>query len=280
MSAGYCVIGWPIGHTMSPFLHNRLFSLSGKAEVYDAQAVPPESLGDFVSSRTGGGFNVTIPHKRAVIPFLDELDDSAKKYGAVNTVVCGNKKIGFNTDGYGFLKAIESNGISLSGKVLICGAGGAARTMIYQAADAGCEVHIAVRKGSSSAAELISDLQPVLPSKLYATTLDEVEGGYDIIINATPCGMYPDIYSCPLDEGTFVGCKAVFDAIYNPMDTVFIQRARKNGAKCAGGMDMLVWQAVRAHEIWYGAQFSQSDIKKLVEDANAEMARIFGGDPK
>ena len=269
----FAVIGHPIGHTMSPFIHNRLFELSGKQVDYKTFDIHPDSLCKQYDSTLSklNGFNITIPHKQAVIPMLKSLDDSAKLYGAVNCVDAA--QIGYNTDAFGFCSALDKSGIALAGRVLILGSGGAARTMAFEAVVAGCEVTVAAR--GESGQQLKSEIEQKLGKAIRVIPFDKVEGGYDLVVNATPVGMYPNTQASPLEFNQLDGCKALFDAVYNPRDTLLIQYARQHGMAVAEGMAMLVWQAVRAHEIWYGAEFNDEDISRLIDDANAEMTRIF-----
>ena len=274
----FAVIGHPIGHTMSPFIHKRLFALSGIEVEYLTLDIPPESL----ESEIGGilsklnGFNVTIPHKERIIPFLDSIDCSAEKYNAVNCVKNENGKLyGCSTDAFGFTEALKANGIPLSGKVLILGSGGAARTLAREACDNGCRLNIAVRNADLEKATELKGFLEENGGSVTVSTLDNIEGTYDLCVNATPVGMYPNTGAMAITAEQLSHCKALFDAVYNPRQTELIKTAERLGIKAVGGMAMLVWQAVKAHGFWYGAEFDPDDIKSLIEDANREMERIF-----
>lgn len=278
MSRKFTVIGHPLGHTMSPFIHDALFRLSGLPGEYGAQDIPPEELSArYADLRRLAGFNVTIPHKQAIIPLLDRLDESAARYGAVNTVACGEQAVGYNTDAYGFLKALQTSGISLGGPVLLCGCGGVARTMAYECLLAGGPLTLAVRESDLPAARaLAAELQQAIDdARVDIVRLDEAQGSFDLLINATPVGMYPRCDAMPVDEKLLAGCRHVFDAIYNPRKTLLLRVAERLGIPTVGGMPMLVWQAVRAHEIWDGTVYDLEDIRRLVEDSYAEMERLF-----
>lgn len=279
MTQKYAVIGHPIGHTMSPFIHKNLFALQGKDVDYLTLDITPDELESAMSGvlATLDGFNITIPHKEAIMPFTDVIDDSAKKYSAVNCISNRDgKTLGYSTDAFGFSKALESSGVSLSGKVLVLGSGGAARTLAREASDCGCEVTIAVRPHSIQKAEELKKWLTENKGTASICTYDEICGEYDLLINATPVGMYPNTDAMPVTEQQLMGCKAVFDAVYNPENTLLLKTAKKLGIKTVGGMAMLVWQAVKAHEHWYNAKFDQNSIEKLIADANCEMERIFG----
>ena len=278
MKQKFAVIGHPIGHTMSPFIHIKLFELQQKCVEYSVFDIHPDCLSEkfYVNLKSLDGFNITIPHKETILSLIDEVDESALKYNAVNCVLNKNgKTYGCSTDAFGFTKALETAGVLLTGKVLVLGAGGAARTLAREASDRGCEVTVAVRDGGTSKAKILTDWLNAHNGKASFTTINKVNGKFDLVINATPIGMYPNTDACPLTEEQLINCSAVFDAVYNPEETNLLKMAENLGLKTVGGMSMLVWQAVKAHEFWYGAEFNVKDIEKLIADANQEMTRIF-----
>lgn len=265
------LIGYPLGHSISPDIHKRLFSLSGIVADYNLFEIEPENFDSHIDFlRSLRGFNITIPHKRRILPYLDEIDARARRCGAVNTVKCENGKLsGYNTDSEGFLRALESADITLRGQVLLCGAGGVARMMACEALERGCNLTIATRDGVGARAAK-SDLLQIFPdADISDGLLSEVEGHFDLILNGTPSGMYPNIESCPLPSNVIQNADAVFDAVSNPCETNLVKTARASGAKAAGGLTMLVWQAVAAHEIWTGSHFDKKDIDLLEKDMAA-----------
>lgn len=274
----YAVLGYPLGHTMSPFIHEKLFAVHGVSAAYEKKELPPQELPQALAAlRKLNGFNLTIPHKSAILPFLDRLDDRAALYGAVNTVKCNDSLIGYNTDYIGFLRALEDGGVALSGSVLLCGAGGAAHMMAFEAASAGCSLTIAARpSGLPRARGLAEEIRQKIPGAAVGVcTYDAIEGDFDLLLNATPAGMYPHPEAMPVNERTVRRCRAVFDAIYNPRETMLLHTARLNGSKCAYGMPMLVWQAAAAQEIWNGLPFTAGQVAPVIEEANWEMERVF-----
>lgn len=278
--SNFYVIGHPIGHSMSPFIHQRLFSLQHFSASYFAKDIPSESLNAElpVLLRNSGGFNVTIPYKQAVIPFLDGLKGRAELYRSVNTVAAdAGGCCGYNTDADGFLRALKGGGIPLQGRVALLGCGGVGRTFACEAALAGCSIVNAVREsGRIKAEELRRFVQKLVPAVSYEiTSLNSLNGDFDLLINATPVGMYPNRNNSPVSASALAHTAAVFDAIYNPGDTLLLQTAEANGARTVGGMPMLVWQAVKAHEIWYGAEFPSAAVSQLIEEAETEMKRRF-----
>lgn len=272
----FAVIGHPIGHTMSPFIHNRLFELSGIQAEYTKLDIAPENLADEYNKVLSklDGYNITIPHKQNIIPLIDEIDEKAKMYGSVNTVanIDGVAK-GYTTDPDGFLKALDAAGITLYGRVVILGCGGVARTMAYEVVLKGLPLLFAVRKEDVEIAKsLCSEIEnTVKGAKVSFCLIDELSGDIDVLVNATPLGMFPKIDVQPVSDSVINRCASVFDAVYNPLETVLIKKALANGAKAVGGMSMLVWQAVVAHEKWDGSVYDKDDIAKLCVDSAEEL---------
>ena len=273
----FCLIGYPLGHSMSPVIHRELFKINNIDASYELQEISPESLTDaFETLKEYDGFNVTIPHKTGIRPCLDKLSDRAELFGAVNTVDVKNGKAeGHNTDCYGFLKALDMAGIELAGKALVCGSGGVSRMFAFESVLAGADLTIAVRDGDIQAAMLIKEeIKDRLSKVVQVKRLDEIDGEYDILINGTPVGMFPKTDACVLPKEKVQKCKAVFDAVYNPRETMLIKYAKEAGIKCSNGLPMLVWQAAVAQEIWFGVKFDMNDIKNVLNITEREMEKI------
>lgn len=271
MSLKYCIIGHPLKHTMSPPIHQKLFEISGEKGEYTVCDVPPEELKakafrEYINSING--YNVTIPYKVAIIPFLEKLHESARRYGAVNCVKTENgHTVGYNTDCIGFTRALKSTDLKLDGKILLLGCGGAGRMMAIETALNGGELTIVSRKESTKAQNVLHEIEYLAPKcKVTLTDYENIAGEFDLIINSTPVGMYPETDACPVSDEVLKNCKAAFDAIYNPKDTVLITKMKKMGKKALGGMSMLVWQAVVAHEIWYDAHYEDTDINNIISE--------------
>lgn len=282
----FAVIGHPIGHTMSPFIHTRLFSLSGLSPAYSVLDVPV--LADAVTAlRQLNGFNITIPHKTAILPFLDEVSEKALCFGSVNTVKNENGRLcGYTTDGIGCLKALGRAGLDFSGRVLLLGNGGAARAIAFEAVLTASTpiLDLAVRPASLEKAEALKGellalcnklLKPAQIRVLSYDALEKEEYFYDLLLNTTSVGMYPNANAAPVGESVLSRCSAVFDAVYNPGETALLRLAKSLGTHTIGGMGMLVCQAAAAHEIWYGAKFDDSAIEQLILDAQRETTRLF-----
>lgn len=272
----FAVIGHPIGHTMSPFIHTRLFALSGIDAEYTKLDIAPENLAQEYQKTLLklDGYNITIPHKQNIIPLIDEIDSKAKMYGSVNTVANrdGIAK-GYTTDPDGFLKALDASGIVLSGRVVILGCGGVARTMAYEVALKNLPVLFAVRIEDVKIAESLCEeiKKTISGAKADYCTIPQLEGDIDVLVNATPIGMFPRVDAQPVSDEIINKSANVFDAVYNPLETVLIKKAKANGANAVGGMSMLVWQAVVSHEHWDGSTYAVEDINKLCLDSANEL---------
>lgn len=281
----FAVIGHPIGHTMSPFIHKKLFELSGYNPEYSVLDIADvkasaEELGKY------DGLNITIPHKAAIIEILNSTDKKAGAFGSCNTVKNeGGILKGYTTDGAGCVMALESRGVYLSGDVLLLGNGGAARAVGFEAALSKelCSLTIALRASSKEKGEklkadvtALTGFDNIIIKDYESLSAENTE--YDLLINTTSVGMYPNTKASPVGEDVVSRCKAVFDAVYNPGMTKLLSMAEKMGKMIIPGIDMLVYQAVKAHEIWYGAEFKREDISFLCEKAAEETAKLFGGD--
>lgn len=279
MTRNFCILGGSLKHTMSPPIHERLFSLSEKQGVYSITEVPAEELAEKIHELNKlNGYNVTIPHKVSVIPFLDELDETAKRYGAVNCVFnTGSKLIGYNTDVDGFLRSLEAGGGKLGGDVLLLGSGGVGRMMAIEAVRGGSRLTIAVLENVIPEAEkVVEDIKKLCPdADVKITTLDKIHGNFDLMINSTPVGMYPKTDACVVSDEIIKNVKFIFEAIYNPVETLLMKKAKTFGIPTIGGMAMLVWQAVSAHEIWDNVKYKDSDISTLIFNMEDIVRRDF-----
>ncbi len=267
----YALIGYPLGHSMSPFIHKNLFSLAKAEGNYNLLEIPSERLRREEFSGFDG-FNVTIPYKIDVISLLDSLEGIAKQINSVNTVTrVGEKLVGYNTDYDGMLYSLKSANIELKGKIVLCGAGGVARMMAHAVAISGSELTI-IARNEAKAKSLADEIE-----RTYNVSVSLADSGenYDLLLNGTPAGMYPNVDTLPTNESLISRCESIFDAVYNPKDTKLISLAKSNGSKIAYGMPMLVYQAAAAQKIWYNAQFSDEDIANLCEQTQIELERKF-----
>lgn len=270
----YTLIGYPLGHSMSPWIHERLFKMAGREGAYTLTELPPEAFADTVAElRALNGFNITIPYKTDIIPYLDELDETAARYRSVNCVQNTNgKAIGYNTDCTGFLRSVEN--FDLGGRVLLIGCGGVGRMMAMEAVLAGADLTL-TEKDLPKAEALAAELRAAVPGASLRILEDAPEEHFDLLMNATPVGMYPKTDRCPVTDTLIAQCDAVFDVIYNPTETLLVQKARALGKPAVGGAAMLVWQAVRAHEIWDGDSYAPADIAALIAAMEEKVNRSF-----
>jgi shikimate dehydrogenase len=249
-----CIIGWPVEHSLSPAMLNTAFRVAGLDWVYVPLPVAPQDVAAAVAGiRALGiaGANVTMPHKRSVIEHLDEVSGEAERIGAVNVIVrAGDRLIGANTDGAGFLRFLtRTAGVDPSGKrALLLGAGGAARAVGVALADAGASVLLAARdlERGEEVAEAIGAHVAVVGFADAPAAL----GDADLIVNATPVGQTET--GMPLDGGGIEQRHVVVDLVYAPPSTPLLQAARARGARAYNGLGMLVEQAALAFELWTG----------------------------
>jgi shikimate dehydrogenase len=267
------VIGDPIEHTMSPVMHNAAFKELGLDYLYVPLRVKREELGKAVESVRAlniRGLNVTLPHKVAIISFLDELDPLARKIGAVNTIVNDDGVLtGYNTDATGFLQALLEGEVKPEGKkVIILGAGGASRAISFILAERGAHLVILNRLLELDwAEELAQRVSKVFAKEVKALELNEknlemVLEGADILINATSVGMSPDVDETPVPARLLKPGLIVFDIVYNPIKTRLLKEAETAGAQTIGGLDMLAWQGAIAFEKWTGRKAPLDLMKK------------------
>ncbi len=279
----YAVVGHPIGHTLSPFIHTNLMTLSGVDGDYGIYDIAPEKLAlefENTLSKQLDGFNATIPHKRAVVPLLDETDETSALYGSVNTVAFTReggtvRSKGFTTDGTGFELALSNAGFNIGGRAVIVGCGGVGRVFANVCAAHGCTLTILeCEEALAGASEFVKSLNERCgenTARVFRT--DMYDGESDLLINATPLGMYPKTDGCAASDKLINGAAQVFDAVYNPVETVLVKKAMANGAKAMTGMTMLVYQAAASQTIWNGSEFDPRSIDDIAKKCVEELAK-------
>lgn len=270
------LIGNPVLHSISPFIHKRLFEISKVSadyELFDVATDKLESNMSFFNSLDG--YNVTLPYKQKIIHFLDNLCDKANMYKCVNTVKNNCCSCGYNTDADGFLSALAFEKINPDKNVTIFGCGGAARIFCFELARRGCNVTIVVREKSLFKAKMLAnDIKKITNKTININFIKNIPKDIDVFINATPIGMFPNIDDCPISDSDIKNCRAIFDAIYNPIETKLIKKARSNGSKVASGISMLVFQAVFAQNIWNKSVFSDDDVFQLILDSKKILKKL------
>lgn len=246
----YGCIAEHLGHSFSALIHARLADYR-----YELRELSPCEVAGFMQARDFRAINVTIPYKQTVIPYLDEIDDIARRIGAVNTVVNRDGKLyGYNTDFAGICALIERMGLNLSGKkVAVLGTGGTSRTACAAAAHLG-------------ASEILPVSRTARPGVIDYQTLTSAHTDIEILINTTPVGMYPDISGIPVAPEQFPRLCGVVDAVYNPLATPLVLRARAMGIPAEGGLYMLVAQAAFAVEHFLGTAVERVRIDEVYRD--------------
>lgn len=254
----YGCIGRSLRHSFSPAIH----ALIGRYD-YELREIEPWELADFMAKRDFRGINVTIPYKQAVIPYLDRLSEGARHIGAVNTIVNRDGMLyGDNTDRGGLCALLARLELEVKGKkALILGSGGTSRTAhaVLEQLGAG-EIYRVSRSGRDGAID-------------YDQARRE-QGDAELIINATPCGMFPDIDEQPLDLADFSRLAGLADAIYNPLRSRLVLQARSCGARAEGGLYMLVAQAVLAAELFTGLPLPQEDTERIYSQLLAQSENL------
>ncbi|MCS7133754.1 MAG: shikimate dehydrogenase [Candidatus Caldarchaeum sp.] len=271
------VIGYPVGHSVSPAMMNAALRQAGIDNIlYAAIEIKPQYLENFVSSArlmNFIGYNVTIPHKISIIEFLDRLHQSAKSVEAVNVVkLVGEKSVGFNTDVEGVSASVPEPD---SGKAVVLGVGGAARAAAVALHRKGYgELVFAGRRPST-----MKEFQrfasrkniPVTLVKFGSSELAEAVKNSELLVNATPVGMHPNVNASPITSNMLHRRLTVFDMVYNPVQTKLLKTAKARGAKTIPGLKMLVAQGAEALKIWLNIEPDQKTMEKAAVKALGKM---------
>ena len=259
----YGVLGFPLHHTLSPTMHNTAFNVTGVNAVYLAfETRNIDGCLKGIKALDIKGMSVTLPHKSSMIPLLDEVDDLAKKIGAVNTIVNkGGRLIGYNTDAIGALKALEEK-IELSGKTcILIGAGGAARAIGFILKESGVKLKVANRSYEKGRALAHSLNCPFIH-------IDQIETfGIDLLIHTTPVGMIPHEYQCIVPEHVLKKGMVVMDIIYNPIETRLLTMAKTKGCLTINGLGMFVHQGAEQFRLWTDMDPPINAMKQAVKGA-------------
>ncbi len=266
----YCIIGDPVQHSLSPLMQNAAFSALGIKSTYISFRVPSKDLKPSIESLKSigiAGFNVTIPHKMSIMQYIDELDDTASKSNAVNTVINDTGKlIGYNTDIYGFIQPLYRRNIDFKGKkVLIIGAGGAAYAIVTALSyEKGIEEIRVVNRSSHNASKLVEHALKLglNTHKEDFENLCKLALQSDLIINSTSIGLNNE--SSPIERNYINPNSIVYDIVYKPIDTDLIRKAKEVNAKVVYGYEMLIAQGAQAFKIWTGCDAPIDAMKKAL----------------
>lgn len=251
----YGLIGEKLGHSYSKLIHEKLADYT-----YDLCPLSKEEFPVFMKSRSFKAINVTIPYKKDVIPYLDEMDENASAIGAVNTIVNKNGRLmGHNTDFSGFEYMVLSNHIDVTGKkALVLGTGGASAAILAVLGKLGADPIISVSRSGKGSAVTYEDCL-------------SLHTDAQIIVNTTPVGMFPNVDASPLDLSSFRECQAVLDVIYNPGETKLTAQAKALGIQGITGLSMLVAQAKYACEYFLESKIDDTVIAAITEEIAAKM---------
>ncbi|WP_297635461.1 shikimate dehydrogenase [uncultured Clostridium sp.] len=259
----YGLVGEKLSHSLSPKIHEYIFEKYSVDGGYELFPIPQEDISEFgkwMKLLKIKGVNVTIPYKERVIEFLDEISDEGKKIGAVNTILNKNGTlIGYNTDYYGFKYMLLEQEIYVKDKIaVVLGTGGASKAVIQYLKDEKAKDIYLVSRDIKGKKSLDKDVKLI-----DYEMLKNIEGY--VLINTTPVGMYPKLSECPVNEEVIKKYQCIVDLIYNPLETEFIKLGIAQGKKVCGGLMMLVYQGVKADEIWEEVKVLKEEIVELNE---------------
>lgn len=255
------LIGHPVGHSLSQAMHTAVFQELGLPHIYEPFDVKPEDLPEFIKTaiqeKKLAGLNVTIPHKVAVMDYMDKLEKSAREIHAVNTIYFGQETIGHNTDAIGFAKSLKEKSINPRQKnVLVVGSGGASRAILSQLIQYHANITLTNRT-RQKAEDLVKQLQATDKIKIIDYTLEnltQVLQDTYLIVNTTSIGMHPNIENSPVPKQALRPEHVIFDAVYNPIETRLIKDAKAIGCETISGVSMLVHQGAESLRIWLGIE--------------------------
>ena len=271
------VIGYPLGHSLSPTIFQAAFDAVGVDARYEAWETPPDQLEGRINALRGDDFlgaNVTIPHKQAVVPLLDRLDERAERIGAVNTIVHeSGQLVGYNTDVAGFARALRDDaGFDPKGmRTAVLGAGGAARAVALALIEGGASIILLTGRSPRRLDKVCADLRSLTPTGTTLTWTHWGDGTFmtvvpsaGLLVNCTPVGTRGSETEgeSPIDARYLPAGGIVFDLVYNPPETPLLKAAKERGAKAVSGLGMLVYQAAESFRLWTG---QEAPVERMLE---------------
>ncbi|MBE6063752.1 MAG: shikimate dehydrogenase [Clostridium butyricum] len=258
----YGVLGERLPHTISPEIHEEIFSLlgiEGAYKIFEVEKKELHKVADSLRVLKIKGTNVTIPYKQDIMKNLDEISEEAKKIGAINTISLNDNKLyGYNTDYYGFGTIIDRNNIDIKNKiVMVLGTGGASKAVVTYLLDHGVEmIYLVSRTEKKESGYNNSKVE----CRTYST-INDIKG--DVIVNTTPVGMFPKVNASPVSEDIINNFEVLIDVIYNPRKTKFLEIGEKLNKKVCGGLEMLIGQAIKSEEIWQEIEIDNEVFEKI-----------------
>lgn len=272
----YGIIGYPVKHTLSPVIHNECFKKRKIDAVYLAFEVRPSDLKEAINGIKAlgiRGLSVTIPHKKLCMKYLDEIDRIALGIGAVNTIInVGGKLYGYNTDYLGVMKSFEKRKVNVVNKrVLVIGSGGASRAVCFALAEMNIRELYITGIVNKEVKSLIRDIRERYSYiKVEGFTRDqniekEVSRTVDIIVNASPIGMHPNVKRLPLNPAFIDKRHVLFDVVYTPEWTYFLKVGREKGCRVISGVDMFVYQAIEQFKLFTDKSINEKLIREILK---------------
>ena len=275
----YGLVGYPLAHSLSQYLHKWFFANIGMTGEYKTYPTKPAALKETIDALTGSGihgFNVTIPHKEVIVSLLDALSEAARLTGAVNTVsIEADNLVGHNTDVSGFSRLVVSKKIVLIDKTaLLLGAGGAAKSVVLALIKAGIKQIVVMNRSLARAEALCKRMEGVAASTTGLSPVNAIDrvlfSKCDVIINATPVGMWPNTNEVPLTFKSGMEEKLAIDLVYNPLHTKFLRQASLAGATVIDGLDMFIYQGAASLKIWLGMdkplEYSHENLRAYLQE--------------
>lgn len=261
----YGLLGDKLIHSFSPTIHESILKelqTNGQYQLFECKRDDLENKLQELKELGADGLNVTMPHKVDIMKYLDEISEEAKKINAINTISFKDgKTIGYNTDYYGFGMMLHREAVSLRNKkAVILGSGGASKAVVQYLIDSGIGEIVIASRSTSKAREKYKEFQVI--------NYDEIQGlkDFDMIINTTPCGMFPDINNSPVEKDQLSNFHTAIDLIYNPQETLFLKHAKELGLKHINGLYMLVGQAIKSQEIWNDVKIDQDTCNRIYDN--------------
>ena len=273
----FAVIGYPIGHSLSPLMHTTAFHILGLDHQYESIEVSPDALKekvDFFRRNDWGGFNVTTPHKETIIPFIDEIVPEAGAIGSVNTVVNDRGRfVGYNTDIIGIERSLHPHRDAINGNAcLMLGAGGAARSVAHVLAHKFKPKEITLwtlfpEQAQALVKSLDTNTVPFHVAEYSSEALESALRSCTLVVNATTVGMYPKVLESPVHDQRLLSPRhVVFDLVYRPLKTRLLSQAEDSGATAIGGLTMFVHQGAAAFRLWLGQEMPIDRIRSILEE--------------
>lgn len=276
----FALIGHPLSHSISPFIHKELFKINDIDASYELIDIKESELKNKMQELNAlDGYNVTIPYKIEITKLIDKLSRNSFLSNSVNNVKnLDGVSFGYTTDAEAFSIICELSDFDLEKDIVILGCGGVARAIALACiGNKAKSVTLAIRKESEAKCKkLIDEFEARLDYKMEMCDINNINRNIDLLVNATPVGMYPNIDSCPIDDDTIKKSSKIFDTIYNPQETLLFKKGQEYNIPTINGIEMLVFQAALSHNAWFNISYSYEQLEKIIYKARKEIERMYG----